>query len=123
MKFLNWLFQSKFNLLQLIVIVVTVSVINEVIRIRTKACYNEDHHNCIHLMIDPETNAETNRVPVSLDEKISELEKKVANQRSCYPVYVPTKEEQELMRLKIERDYKVTTNNLVNVWTNVVGEL
>lgn len=118
MKFLNWLFQSKFDLLQLIVIVVMISVINEVIRIRTGACYNRDHHDCSYLVINPETNVETNRVSVSLDEKIAELEKKVANQRVCYPVYVPTKDEQELLRLKIERD--CTT---VSVWTNVTNEL
>lgn len=123
MKFLNWLFRGNFNLFQVIVIVTTVSVINEVIRIHTKACYNEDHHNCSYLIISPETNVETNRVPVSLDEKIIELEKKVENQRMCYPVYVPTKEEQELMRLKIERYYKAVTNNLVDACTSVDSEL
>ena len=118
MKFLDWLFQSKFDLLQLIVIVVIVSVINEVIRIRTGACYNRDHRDCAYLMISPKTNVETNRVSVSRDERIAELEKKVANQGVCYPVYVTTKDEQELWRLRIERD--CTT---VNVWTNVTNEL
>lgn len=110
-----------------------VSVINEVIRIRTGACYNRDHHDCAYLMINPETNVETNRVSVSRDERIAELEKKVANQRMCYPVYVPTKDEQELLRLRIERDCKVTTSGwvkvwtdtdtTVNVWTNATNEL
>ena len=99
-----------------------VFVLNEVTRIRTKACYNEDHHNSTCLIINSETNVKTNQTPVSLDEKISELEKKVASQKMRYPVYVPTKEEQELWRLRIERDCKVTTNDVVdvNVWTNVV---
>ena len=55
------------------------------------------------------------------DEKIEELEKKVLDQKICYPVYTPSPEEALLWDLKLRKIADDVVTNHVDVFTNVAG--
>ena len=100
--------ERKFSFLDVIVFAVITCVASIVTNKVTGACHNADHKHLEAsqylqtsvIKADKPFCETTEYKKLTTEEKIRALEKKVFEDKVCYPVYTPTPDEVELMNLK-----------------------